>query len=244
MNGTRRPNGQSVLNDSAHPLHLRPDRKNFARVAAMIVSFILMGLALGGAGQFLLQMLDKGVMQIDLERLVIRLTLYGLLLLLSLGVSWLGKREDVGNLLIPVMYDVYKLAVSSALVYLYYEIIKRLVKQVYDVPRFLIYVGLLVGSVLLLVILNRFSQTKRLRWHGGVILTMSMVHLLVMFVFYSVEPSPRIDYFAADLIILVLMIASGVLMILPNRLARITPGKPATRNVWRANQRQPPGSSA
>lgn len=242
MNGNRRTNGHSPLRDSSHPFHLRPDRRHFARVAAMIVSFMLMVLALGGAGQFLLYVLDRGLMEVGLQRAVIQFLLYFVTLLLSVGVSLLGQREDVGNVVIPVMYDVYKLAVSGALVYLYYEIIKRLFWQAYDVSRFLGYVGFLVGGVLLLLLLNRFSETKKLRWHGGILLAMAMVHLLVMFAQYSIQQSDRGDFFAADLIILGLMTLSGVLMIVPGMFSRIAPGQVVARNVWRGNPRQPPGS--
>lgn len=238
MYGNRRPSANPVT-DSTHPLHLKPNSKHIARVSAMVVSFLLMVLALGGAGQFLLQILDQGIKEFGAAGIVIQLTLYGLIFLLALGVSWLGTRVDVGNAVIPAMFDVYKLAVAGSTAYLYYEIIRRLFWQAYDLPKFLIYIGFLVASMLLLPVLNQFSQNKKLRWHGGAILTMCMVHLLVIFGQYGLAQNKKLDYFGADLIVLLLMIFGGVSMIIARPFSALQ--GVGRRNVWRGNPR-PPGS--
>ncbi len=240
MNGNRRPPAHSPVTDSTHPLHLKPNSKHIARVAAMIVSFFLMVLALGGAGQFLLQILDQGIMEFGVAGIFIQLTLYGLILLLALGVSWLGTRPDVGNAMIPTAFEGYKVAVALSSMYLYYEIITRLFRQAYNLPRFGAYLLFLGGSVLLLFILNSFSQTKKLRWHGGGILAMCMAHLLVMFALYGLQQNKLLDYFFADLIILLMMVTSGVVMIIPHMFFRS--GQVGKRNVWRGNPRPPGGA--
>ncbi len=238
MNGNRRMSAHSPITDTTHPLHLKPDSKHIGRVAAMIVSFLLMALALGGAGQLLLQILDQGIMEIGLAGLSIQLMLYGVILLFALGVSWLGTRPYIGNAMIPTAFDWYKFAVVLASMYLYYEIITRLFRQAYDFPRFVVYAGFLAGSVLILVILNGFSESKKLRWHGGGILAMCLAHLLVMFGQYGLAQNKMVDYFFADLIILLMMVISGVSMLLPGMWT----GEIRKRNVWRGNAR-PPGSA-
>lgn len=238
MNGNRRTSAQNPVTDVMHPLHLKPNSKHVARVAAMTVSFLLMLLALGGVGQFLLQVLDKGLVAFGITGIFIQLTLYSLTLLLALGVSWLGMRPDVGNVIIPTAFEWYKLAVTLSTVYLYYQVIKRLFWQAYDLPRFVAYLLFLGGSVVVLFILNGFSQTQKLRWHGGGILAMCLAHILVLFGQYGLAQNKQLDYFFADLIVLFMMVFAGVAMVMPGMFAPF--GTVGRRNVWRGNLR-PPG---
>ncbi len=240
MNEVRRPRSSSPITDPTSPFHLRPQGRHIARAAALLVSFLLMTLSLGGVGQFVLRVFDEGIYKVGWNGLAIQLILYGVILVLALGVSLLGMRNDVGNVMISAVFEVYKVAVSGAIIFLYYQVILRLFRQMYDLPRFLLYVGFLLAGVLLLFVLNGFSETKKLRWHGGAILTMCLVHLLVMVGLYGLEQNTQVDYFFADLIVLVMMVIFGVTMLISK--PRPASGSTSRQPVWRGNG-YPPGSA-
>lgn len=240
MNGVRRPRSSSPITDPTSPFHLRPHGKHIARAATLLVSFLLMTLALGGAGQFLLRVFDEGIDKVGWSGLAIQLILYGVILAFALGVSLLGMRNDVGNVVITAVFEVYKFAMSGAIVFLYYQVILRLFRQMYRLPNFLLYVGFLLAGVLLLFVFNGFSETKKLRWHGGAILTMCLMHLLVMVGLYGLEQNTQVDYFFADLIVLMLMVVSGVTMLIGR--PRPANGSIHPQPVWRGNA-HPPGSA-
>lgn len=185
-------------------------------VLTLILSIGSLTAALGGGAKLILDVLDMGLKD-SLSHLWIR----GLVLALAYLFGWLASVISIrvyGNLILPILIQIYAWITLAGSCLLYLMILQRLFKQGYDFPHYLAYLLTLAAGLTALVGLHLILEGHDLRPFAIPLLAINLGQLGLIVVRYVFLGSTKIGwelfwYLAGDLLFFFAMLTFSVLMV-------------------------------
>lgn len=187
------------------------DMRGLLSIATMIVSLGALTVAMGGAGKIVLDIFDDGFTN-SLHGLWAKMVPLGLAYLFGWAIA-LTSIRIFGNLVYPIIIQVYAWLCLTAVSVLYLKIIQKLWLQAYDLTKFLAYMFLLIGGLIVLLGLHLLIEGHDLRPFAIPLLILSVIQLFVFVFRYVFTDDANAIYLLGDLTIFFLMISISVLML-------------------------------
>jgi hypothetical protein len=186
----------------------RVSERGMLSLAMLLVSVGALGIAMLGGAKLAYDVLgpDKGT-HVGLFSAVIALGI-------TYALGWLTAMVAIrvyGNLILPILINIFMWACLIGICYLYVEILARLYAQEYDFMRFVKYVSVMTAGLVVLVGLHLIVEGHDLRPFAIPLLFISMIQLgLIVLRYVFVGGKPYILY---DLFFLFGMSAFSILML-------------------------------
>ena len=180
-------------------------------VLTLILSIGSLTAALGGGAKLILDVLDMGLKD-SLSHLWIR----GLVLALAYLFGWLASVISIrvyGNLILPILIQIYAWVTLAGSCLLYLMILQRLFKQGYDFPHYLAYLLTLAAGLTALVGLHLVLEGHDLRPFAIPLLVINLGQLGLIVVRYVFMSELNGLYLLGDLVYFTAMLAFSVLMV-------------------------------
>ncbi len=187
------------------------DIRGLLSIVTMIVSLGALTLALGGAGKIVLDIFDDGLAD-SLHGLWAKMIPLALAYLFGWGVALTSIRR-FGNLVYPLIIQIYAWLCLAAVGGLYLKIMQKLYLQAYDLTKFFAYVFLLLGGLVVLLGLHLLVEGHDLRPFAAPLLILSVLQLFVIVFRYVFTSDAKAFYLFGDLAIFSLMISISALML-------------------------------
>jgi hypothetical protein len=187
------------------------DMRGMISIITMLVSLAALTLAMLGAARFVLDVFDEGLKD-SLDGLPLKLIVLGLAFLFGWGIGLVSIR-GFGNLVYPIIIQIYSWACLIAVSGLYLNIISKLYLQKYDSVRFWAYLLMLLGGLFVLICLHLMVEGHDLRPFAIPLLAISVIQLFTIIVRYIFVDNPNGLMLFGDLAIFAVMISISALML-------------------------------
>lgn len=176
-------------------------------LVCLIISAISLGIALAGGAVVILSYFEsKGTNGLWAKSIVLLLSY-----LVGWGAALFGIRK-VGNLFLPYLIQGYTWLCLGGVGLLDILIISKLYKQAYDVPKFILYIGLMTAALIAMVGLHLLFEDHNLVPFAIPLLLISLGQLYIIVVHYVFVPVKDYVYLWGDLAFFIFMTTVGVLM--------------------------------
>ena len=181
-------------------------------ILTMMVSLGALTVSMFGAAVFVLNVFNDGLSN-SLDGLLVKLVVLGLAFLFGWVVGLVCIR-GFGNLVYPLIIQIYAWACLVAVGILYIKVIQKLYIQKYDATHFWAYLLMLLGGLFVLVCLHLLIEDHDLRPFAIPLLIISVLQLFVIVFRYVFDGNPKGTLVIADLTIFVVMTSISALMLM------------------------------
>jgi hypothetical protein len=197
----------------------KPPRKNgvdtrgMLSIATMLVSLAALSVAMFGAGRLVFDVFNDGGLAKNLDGMSVKLAVLGLAFIFGWGIGLVSIR-GFGNLVYPLVINIYAWGCLAAVSVLYIKVIQKLYVQSYDAMRFWAYLIILLGGLFVLICLHLLVEGHDLRPFAIPLLVISVIQLFVIVERYVFTPD-AIDWkVVCDVTIFLMMISISALMLM------------------------------
>ena len=187
------------------------DMRGLLSSSMMFVSLGALTVAMGGAGKIVLDIFNDGLIN-SLSGLWAKIIPLAMAYLFGWSMALLSIRV-FGNLIYPIIIQVYAWLCLAAVSGLYLKVMQRLYMQAYDLTKFLAYVLLLLGGLAVLLGLHLLIERHDLRPFSIPLLVLSVLQLFVIVYRYVFTTDAKAIYLWGDLTIFFVMISISALML-------------------------------
>jgi len=181
-------------------------------ILTMMVSLGALTVSMFGATIFVVNVFDDGLAN-SLDGLLVKLVVLGLAFFFGWAVGLICIR-GFGNLVYPLVIQIYAWACLIAVGGLYLKIIQKLYMQKYDALHFWTYLLMLLGGLFVLICLHLLVEGHDLRPFAIPLLIISVLQLFVIVSRYVFDPADNGWLVFADLAIFIVMISISALMLM------------------------------
>ena len=145
--------------------------------------------------------------------LLVKVIVLGFAFFFGWGVGLVSIR-GFGNLVYPLIIQIYAWACLVAVGILYIKVIQKLYMQKYDAMHFWAYLLMLLGGLFVLICLHLLVEDHDLRPFAIPLLIISVLQLFVIVFRYVFDANPNGWMVFADLTIFIVMISISALMLM------------------------------
>jgi len=192
------------------PRGRRVSQRGMLSLVMLIVSVGALGIAMVGGAKIVHDILGtSNGTQIGVFAPIIVLGI-------AYGVGWLTAMVAIrvyGNLILPMLINLFMWVCLLGICYLYFEIIQRLYVQQYDIWKFFKYVVVMIAGLATLIGLHLIVEDHNLRPFSIPLIIMSMIQLGLTVHRYVFKGSEYPIYLLGDLFFLFGMSGFSVLML-------------------------------
>lgn len=188
------------------------DTRGMLSIATMFVSLAALTVSMGGASKLIFDIFNDGLVN-SLEGLLVKVIVLGFAFFFGWGVGLVSIR-GFGNLVYPLIIQIYACACLVAVCILYIKVIQKLYMQKYDGLHFWAYLIILLGGLFVLICLHLLIEDHDLRPFAIPLLIISVVQLFVIVFRYVFDANPNGLMLFADLTIFIVMISISALMLM------------------------------
>ncbi|MDD2921282.1 MAG: hypothetical protein PHQ36_03265 [Anaerolineales bacterium] len=192
------------------------DTRGMLSLVIMLVSLAALSIALLGAGGIVYDVFTEGgmikVLSSNLEGLLVKLIVLGF----AFFFGWVAALVSIrmfGNLIYPIVINIYAWGCLVAVSALYLKVIHKLYLQGYDDLRFWAYLTILLGGLLVILFLHLLVEDHDLRPFAIPLLVISVIQLFAIVVRYVFIPEPDNSKIINDFAIFFAMIFISALML-------------------------------
>jgi hypothetical protein len=188
------------------------DVRGLLSIITMLVSMAALTLSMLGATKFVIDVFDDGLAG-SLDGLLVKLVVLGL----SFFFGWVGGLVSIrifGNLVYPIVIQIYAWVCLFAVSVLYIKIIQKLYMQKYDTMHFWAYLLMLLGGLFVLICLHLMMEDHDLRPFAIPLLVISVLQLCAIIIRYVFEADPNGWKLFGDFTIFGVMISISALMLM------------------------------
>lgn len=188
------------------------DTRGMLSVVTMWVSLAALSVAMLGAAKLVVAIFDDGLKN-SLDGLFVKVLVLGLAFFFGWGVG-LTSIRSFGNLVYPMVINIYAWACLIAVSVLYLKIIQKLFMQQYDMLRFWSYLIILLGGLFVLICLHLLVENHDLRPFAIPLLLLSVLQLFVIVYRYVFTSDANGWMLVGDFTIFLVMISISALMLM------------------------------
>lgn len=195
----------------------KPPRKKIIDIRGMLsiittlVSLAALTLSMLGATRFILDIFDDGLAG-SLDGLLVKLIVLGFAFFFG-WVFGLVSIRVFGNLVYPIVIQMYAWGCLVAVSLLYIKVIQKLFLQNYDALHFWAYLFMLLGGLFVLICLHLMVEDHELRPFAIPLLVISVLQLFVIIARYVFVANPNGWMLFGDFAILGVMVSISALML-------------------------------
>ena len=189
----------------------RVDMRGMLSLVTMLVSLAALTLSMGGAAKFVVDVFDDGLVD-SLDGLLVKIIVLGIAFFFGWVVGLVSIRV-FGNLVYPIIIQIYAWACLFAVSVLYMKIIQKLYMQKYDMLHFWAYLLMLLGGLFVLICLHLMMEGHDLRPFAIPLLVISVLQLFVIILRYVFIEDPNGLMLFGDFTIFGVMISISALML-------------------------------
>jgi hypothetical protein len=194
------------------PLKKNVDMRGMLSILTMMVSLGALTVSMFGATIFVFDVFNDGLAK-NLDGALVKLVVLGIAFIFGWGVGLVCIR-GFGNLVYPLIIQIYAWACLIAVGILYIKIIQKLYIQKYDAMHFWTYLLMLLGGLFVLICLHLLIEGHDLRPFAIPLLIISVLQLFVIVFRYVFDVVSNDWLVFADLTIFVVMISISALMLM------------------------------
>jgi hypothetical protein len=187
------------------------DTRGMLSVVTMLVSLAALTLSMLGALKFVLEIFDEGLTN-SLDGLLVKIIVLGFVFFFGWVVGLVSIRL-FGNLVYPIIINIYTWACLVAVGILYMKVIQKLYMQKYDTTHFWAYLAMLLGGLFVLICLHLLVENHDLRRFAIPLLIVSVIHLFAITIRYVFVANPNGWKLFGDFTIFGMMISISALML-------------------------------
>lgn len=180
-------------------------------IVTMLVSLVALSVAMVGAAKLIFDIFDDGLVT-SLDGVLVKLVVLGLAFFFGWGCG-LASIRVFGNLVYPIIVNVYAWGCLVAVNLLYLKVIQKLYAQSYDALHFWTYLIILLGGLFILICLHLLVEGHDLRPFAIPLLMFSVIHLGVIVVRYVFTTDAKPARVFGDFTIFITMVSLSALML-------------------------------
>lgn len=188
------------------------DMRGMLSILTMLVSLAALSLSMFGAAKFVFDVLGTESDN-KLDGLSVKLIVLGLTFFFGWVVGQISIRS-FGNLVYPIIVQIYAWGCLLAVCILYLMVIQKLFMQAYSPERFWAYLFILLGGLFVLLCLHLLMEEHDLRPFAIPLLVISVIQLFAIIIRYIFVPDPNGWMLFGDLPIFGIMILISALMLM------------------------------
>ena len=181
-------------------------------IVTMLVSLAALTIAMLGAGKLVFAVFDDGLVN-SLDGLFVKVVVLGLAFFFGWGTG-LSSIRAFGNLVYPMVVNIYAWGTLVAVCILYIKVIQKLFVQRYDALHFWAYLIILLGGVFVLICLHLLVEDHDLRPFAIPLLIISVIQLFVIVFRYVFTTDANTMMVIGDFAIFLVMISIAALMLM------------------------------
>ena len=189
------------------------DTRGMLSIVTMLVSLAALSVAMFGAGRLVFDVFNDGGLEKNLNGLSVKLMVLGLAFIFGWGTGLVSIRA-FGNLVYPLVINVYAWGCLVAVSALYIKVIQKLYIQSYDAIRFWAYLIILLGGLFMLICLHLLVESHDLRPFAIPLLVISVIQLFVIVERYVFTTDATAWMVICDVAIFLMMISISALMLM------------------------------
>lgn len=187
------------------------DTRGMLSIVTMLVSLAALTVSMLGAAKLVFAVFDDGL-ENSLDGLFVKVVVLGLAFFFGWGVG-LASIRGFGNLVYPMVVNMYAWACLVAVSGLYLKVIQKLYMQQYDALRFWAYLIILLGGLFVLICLHLLVENHDLRPFAIPLLIISVLQLFVIVYRYVFTTDANGWLVVSDFVIFFVMISISALML-------------------------------
>ena len=158
------------------------DTRGMLSIVTMLVSLVALTVSMVGAARLVFDIFDDGLAT-SLNGVVVKVIVLGLAFFFGWGCG-LASIRVFGNLVYPIIVNLYAWGCLVAVNLLYLKVIQKLYSQGYDALHFWAYLIMLLGGLFVLICLHLLVEGHDLRPFAIPLLLFGVIHLGVIVVRY------------------------------------------------------------
>jgi hypothetical protein len=171
--------------------HRYPSERGMLSVMILLFSSASLSISMAGGAWVGFGILQEGIA--EQTGLVAKIIATGLAYLVGWVAGIFGIRI-LGNLILPIVVQVYSWFTVVGVCVLQIEIISKLFKQEYSPEKFVLYVTMFSAGLLALIGLHLLMENQSLRIFSFPMLAICLAHLFVIVFHYVFFPSDNVKY--------------------------------------------------
>ena len=187
------------------------DTRGMLSAATMIVSLAALTVSMLGAGKLVFTVFDDGLSN-SLDGILVKVIVLGLAFFFGWGIG-LASIRGFGNLVYPMVVNLYAWACLIAVSILYIKVIQKLFMQRYDATHFWAYLIILLGGLFVLICLHLLVEGHDLRPFAIPLLIISVIQLFVIVYRYVFTTDANGWMVISDFVVFIVMISISALML-------------------------------
>jgi len=188
------------------------DVRGMLSIITMLVSMASLSLSMLGASKFIFDVFDDGLVN-SVDGLLVKL----IVLTFAFFFGWVVGLVSIrifGNLVYPIIIQIYAWACLFAVSILYLKVIQKLYMQNYDGLHFWAYLLMLLGGLFVLICLHLMVEDHDLRPFAIPLLAISVIQLVTIIIRYVFVSNPNGWKLFGDFSIFGAMISISALMLM------------------------------
>lgn len=190
----------------------RVDTRGMLSIVTMLVSIGALTTSMIGATRMILDIFNDGLVT-SLGGILVKTVVLGLAFLFGWGFG-LASIRSFGNLVYPIVANIFAWVILAAISLLYMKVIQKLYIQAYDSLHFWAYFIILMSGLFVLIFLHLLVEGHDLRPFAIPLLLVSVLHLGVIVVRYIFTNDAKGWLVIGDFTIFFAMVSISVLMLL------------------------------
>ena len=206
------PHVPPFRNGKTQPRKNGVDTRGMLSIVTMLVSLAALTIAMLGAGKLVFAVFDDGLVN-SLDGLFVKVVVLGLAFFFGWGTG-LSSIRAFGNLVYPMVVNIYAWGTLVAVCILYIKVIQKLFMQRYDALHFWAYLIILLGGVFVLICLHLLVEDHDLRPFAIPLLIISVIQLFVIVFRYVFTTDANTMMVIGDFAIFLVMISIAALMLM------------------------------
>ena len=181
-------------------------------LVTMLVSLAALTLSMGGAAKLVFDVFNDGL-ENNLDGLFVKVIVLGFAFFFGWGVG-LACIRGFGNLIYPIIVNIYAWACLIAVSILYMKVMMKLYNQNYDGLHFWAYLIMLLGGLFVLICLHLLIEDHDLRPFAIPLLIISVLQIFVIVYRYVFTTGANGMLVLGDFTIFIMMISISALMLM------------------------------
>jgi hypothetical protein len=187
------------------------DTRGMLSIVTMLVSLVALTVSMVGAARLILDIFDDGLAT-SLNGVLVKVIVLGLAFFFGWGCG-LASIRVFGNLVYPIIINLYAWGCLVAVNLLYLKVIQKLYSQGYDALHFWAYLIMLLGGLFVLICLHLLVEGHDLRPFAIPLLLFGVIHLGVIVVRYVFTNDANGWMVIGDFAVFFTMISISALML-------------------------------
>ncbi|HNN12482.1 MAG TPA: hypothetical protein PKL78_02920 [Anaerolineales bacterium] len=187
------------------------DTRGMLSIVTMLVSLTALTVSILGAGKLVFMIFNDGLAN-SMDGLFVKLVVLGLAFIFGWGIGLVSIR-GFGNLVYPMIINIYAWGCLVAVNILYIKVIQKLFMQQYSAPKFWAYLIILLGGLFVLICLHLLVEEHDLRPFAIPLLITSVIQLGIIVYRYIFTNDANGWMVISDFTVFLIMISISALML-------------------------------